>query len=355
MRDAAAAVSFRYDAPEVTAGEFAAALAAETKAAGMDIDAYSRGGIVETFEKTFADLIGKERAVFMPTGTLANHLAVRSLLRGKSRVLVQEQGHLYNDSGDCLQRLSGINPVPLGFGKADFSLDEVKTAFARAESARVEAGIGAIVIETPVRRMHGVLFGQAGMDAVCAFARERGAGLHLDGARIFIASAYTGIPVRTYASAFDTVYVSLYKYFGAPSGAVLAGPAALVDGLYHERRMFGGGLNQSWIFAAAAQRSLRTFPLRFAQAVDASERLKVMLREIPGLSVSDIPGGTNIFSLVPPGGVTPEALRAKLAEDGVLLPAAESGTFYLKVNEGILAAAPEELAGRFAAAVRCCA
>jgi threonine aldolase len=352
MPEPDAVVSFLYDAPEVSATEFAAELLATTTETETGIDSYSIGGAVEEFETAFARLIGKEKAVFMPTGTLANHLAVRMLMRGKSRVLLQERGHLYNDSGDCLQKLSGINAVALGRGKATFGLDEVKAAFENAEAARVEASIGAIAIETPVRRMHGELFDQGEMEAICDFARGRGVGLHLDGARLFIASAYSGIPVDSYASAFDTVYISLYKYFNAPSGAVLAGPARLMDGLYHERRMFGGGLNQAWIFAATALRSLTSFQERFAQAVAVSEVFKQILAGIPGLAVSNIPGGTNVFKLIPRNDIDPSSMHDTMSKLGVKLPPPESGTFYLKVNESILSTPPAELAGRFAEAVR---
>ena len=334
-------VSFRYDAPEVSARRFALDLLAATEDGRTEPDSYSLGGSVEELETAFARLLGKEKAVFMPTGTLANHLAVRSLVGGKSRVILQERGHLYNDSGDCLQRLSGINAVPLGKGRASFSLDEVREALAGASSSRVAVGVGALVIETPVRRMHGELFDQDGMDAICAFARDNGIGLHLDGARLFIASAYTGIPVLSYAGTFDTVYVSLYKYFGSPSGAILAGPARLMDGLYHERRMFGGGLNQAWILATSALRSLEGFPVRFAAAVAASEGLKDLLANIKGLTIINISNGTNVFGLAPPPGLDPEAFRARLLEAGLRLPVPESGTFFLKVNESILERPPE--------------
>jgi len=343
-------VSFRFDAPEMSTCEFASELLTATEAAQAELDSYSLGGVVEQFETDFARRLGKERAIFMPTGTLANHLAVRALMRGRSRVLLQEQGHLYNDSGDCIQRLSGINAVPLGRGKASFGLDEVKTAFESSASARVRADIGAIVIETPVRRMHGALFDQGEMRAICSYARERGIGLHLDGARLFIASAYTGIPVETYASAFDTVYVSLYKYFNAPSGAMLAGPAELIDGLYHERRMFGGGLNQAWIFTTMAQAGVTGFLGRFALAVAASETLKKLLAEIPGLAVSDIPGGTNIFRLETKTPIDAEGLRESLWVSGIRIPSPDAGAFYMRVNESILALPPVELADRFARA-----
>ena len=89
------------------------------------LDNYSREGIVADLEARMAGLLGKESAVFLPTGTLANHLAVRLLANG-GKVVVQHESHLYNDEGDCAQRLSGLNLVPLGQGKADFTLADVR-------------------------------------------------------------------------------------------------------------------------------------------------------------------------------------------------------------------------------------
>ena len=84
-------------------------------------DSYSLGGVVEELETQFARLLGKEQAVFMPTGTLANHMAVRALAEGPSRVIVQEESHLYQDEGDCAQTLSGLTLVPLAAGRATFT------------------------------------------------------------------------------------------------------------------------------------------------------------------------------------------------------------------------------------------
>ncbi len=350
--DKACRVSFRFDGPEKTAGEVAREALEAAEAVQAEMDEYSRGGTVERLETAFAKALGKERALFMPTGTLANHLAVRALARGRSRVLLQERGHLYNDSGDCLQRLSGFNAVPLGRGKATFGLEEVKAAFQSSASARVKADIGAVVIETPVRRLHNERFDYEQMKAICAYAREQDAGLHVDGARLFIESAYTGIPVQTYASLFDTVYISLYKYFGAPSGAILAGPAEIIDGMYHARRMFGGGLNQVWMFAAMALRSLEGFSERFARAVGAGEAVKTLLGKVPGLRVSGIAGGTNVFRLETGPSIDPERFRERLWGAEIRIPAVESGCFYPKVNESILGMPPAEIVDRFAEAAR---
>src|SRR5215813_3711082 len=91
-------------------------------------DSYSQGGIVEQVESRMAALLGKETAVWLPTGTLANHLAVRLLAGNKRRVLVQADSHLYRDCGDCAQTLSGLNLVPLAPGKAIFTLQDVERA-----------------------------------------------------------------------------------------------------------------------------------------------------------------------------------------------------------------------------------
>ncbi|MBK8283793.1 MAG: DegT/DnrJ/EryC1/StrS family aminotransferase [Ahniella sp.] len=93
----------------------------------MAADNYSLGGEVEKLERQFAELLGKEAAMFVPTGTLANHLAIRTLAGNRRRVLVQAESHLYNDSGDGASTLSGLNLVPLAAGRTSMELDEVKS------------------------------------------------------------------------------------------------------------------------------------------------------------------------------------------------------------------------------------
>ena len=114
------AVDFVGDGIPLSPAEYAALLARLTSG-GVAADEYSRGGAVEALEAQFARLLGTEAPVFMPSGTLANHLAVRALAGPRRRVAVQESSHLYNDSGDCAQTLSGLTLVPLAPGKATFT------------------------------------------------------------------------------------------------------------------------------------------------------------------------------------------------------------------------------------------
>jgi len=312
-------------------------------------DNYSLGGIVEELERRVAGVLGKETAVWLPTGTLANHLAVRLLAGSKRRVLVQAASHLYNDCGDCAQVLSGLHLVPLGAGRATFTAAEVQSAADDAMSGRVTAPVGAIQIESPVRRRVGERFDFAEMVKVSQWARAKGVGLHLDGARIFLESAYTGKPVKEYASLFDTVYVSMYKYFNAASGAVLAGPKALLDGLFHTRRMFGGGLHESWPFAAVALHYLNGFEERIARAAKTSEAVIAALAKTGHFEVERVPNGTNIFYLRTTS-VNAPIYQQRLAQAGVVT-LAEGARLRLQVNETWNRLPAEEIAARFVKAI----
>ena len=110
---------------------------------------------VNLLTEMVAEILGKEAAVFLPTGTLANHLALRRLCCGRPRVLVQAEGHVYNDTGDGAARLSGLNLVPLAHGRPSFTREEVAAAIERSETGRVANPVGAVAIESPVRRQHG--------------------------------------------------------------------------------------------------------------------------------------------------------------------------------------------------------
>src|SRR6266487_2215988 len=125
---------------------------------GLKPDDYSLGGVVAKLEEKVAVALGKETAVWLPTGTLANHLAVRLLAGEKRRVLVQQECHLYNDCGDCCQTLSGLHMVPLAAGRATFTAEEVAGQLVLSATGRVPTPVGAIQIESPVRRKQGELF-----------------------------------------------------------------------------------------------------------------------------------------------------------------------------------------------------
>jgi threonine aldolase len=349
-------VQFVSDGLGLTPAEHALLLAQLTGETAVEVDHYSRGGAVVLLEERMAALLGKEAALFLPTGTLANHLAVRLLTGpGRRRVLVQADSHLYCDSGDGAQELSGLNLIPLAPGRATFTLAEVGAEIARAETGQVANGIGAISIESPVRRRAGELFDMAEMERIAGFARERGIGLHLDGARLLIASAYTGVAPEIYASHFDTVFVSLWKYLNATSGAVLAGPSHLLADLRHQRRMFGGALPHAWPQSVVAAHYLDGFNDRYAQAIEAAEELFLALDQHPHYRIERTRAGTNAARLI----VTrsdAHLLPQQLSERGIVI--AEPGqtitggaTFVLVTNESILRRAVPDLLSAFSSAL----
>ncbi|MEO8026571.1 MAG: beta-eliminating lyase-related protein [Bryobacteraceae bacterium] len=326
-----------------TPAEYAALL--HKISGSIEPDSYSLGGVVAKLEQTVAAALGKETAVWLSTGTLANHLAVRLLAGDRRRLLVQQESHLYNDCGDCCQILSGLNMVPLAPGKATFTVEDLDSAAGRGASGRVAVPIGAIQIESPVRRKRGEVFDFAEMKRVSHWARERGIGLHLDGARLYLASGYSGIPVREYAGLFDTVYVSMYKYFNAASGAVLAGPKKLLDNLFHPRRMFGNGLNAVWPFAAVALHYFEGFPERYTRAVTTSERVISALKADARFEVTRVANGTNIFELHAKG-VDADALRKRAHAAGLVLGIPKDGRFSVQVNETWGRVSAEEILAR---------
>jgi threonine aldolase len=342
------AVNFTGDGLELSPSAYADLLA--RLARGLEADEYSRGGSVEALEKRFAALLGKEAAVFMPSGTLANHLAIRLLAGSRRRVIVQDVSHLANDSGDCAQQLSALTLIPLAPGKATFTWEEAARAVERSATGRVPTPVGAISIESPVRRLHGETFDFEAMGRIGAEARALGIGLHLDGARLFVASAYSGRPPAEYAALFDTVYVSLWKCFNAGGGAILAGPAKPLADLFHVRRMFGGALWNAWPYAAVAAHYADGYPERLSAAVAVSETVIRQLSAEPRIGIERVPNGTSLFRLTPR---TPDlaAYRARLVAKGVDVPAPDGGGFWLKVNESLRGVPPTALAQAFLSAL----
>jgi threonine aldolase len=345
-------VHFLFDGLIQTPLDYSQLLVRICKDRGIKPDTYLAGGSVEELEKTFAKMLGKESAVFVPTGTLANHLALRVQCEGKSRALVQSESHIYRDSVDCVETLSHLNLVPLADNKATFTLSQVQNAVQRATDGPFPLHVGAISIECPVRRMNGQVFDFEEMKAISQWARARDIKLHLDGARMFIASAYTGIAPAEYASLFDTVYVSLYKYFNAATGAVLAGPKKTVERVAHARKLFGGGLLQAWPYTAVALHYADGFLERFRKAVANAQALFDALQQDGRIRVEAYPQGTNICRLQLPN-VNAEQYAVSLRKSGVLVrpPRKGSQELSLFVNESVNRRSASDLAKVFLAAL----
>ena len=166
-------------------------------------------------------------------------------------------------------------------------------------------------------------------------------------------SAATGIAPRDYAALFDTTYVSLYKYFGAPFGAVLCGSADFAAGLHHERRRFGGGLSAAYFAAALALEGTRGFEERFGQAMRKATELFERLNELPGISIETFEHGSNIFAVYLGEGGDASLLNVRLSERGVFIDTddAWAGRFTITVNTTILRQSNDDIVDAFRAAL----
>ena len=349
LSDADTSVIFRGDGEPKTPENMLRQLAEFHAEVGLEADNYSLGGTVAKLEQRFAEMLGKEAAIFMPTGTLANHLAIRKHCGINPRAIVQEQSHIYNDTGDGLTQLSGISLVPLAMGRPYFTLAELKEAIAKSTSGRVANVIGTVVIESPVRRHKGQVVPYDEMKSIVDFCRERSIPTHLDGARLYMMSAATGIKPGQYAALFDTVYVSLFKYLGAPVGAILAGTSEFISDLFHHRRMFGGALASAYMGAALALKGIEGFEERFAAAMDQATSLFTRLNTLSGIKVGRFENGSNIFPVELNPSIEVDAFISALRRHSVFVypDEAEPRRIYLTVNTTILRQNKDDLSEAF--------
>ncbi|MFC3715824.1 threonine aldolase family protein [Luteimonas soli] len=308
------------------------------------IDRYLVAGEVKALERAFAGLLGKEDCAFIATGTLANNIAVRVLCGKHPRALVQRESHLYRDEVDSAQRLSGINLLTLAPDRAVPTLEEVRAAIEASEGARYPMQIGAVSLESPVRRANGEMVPLDRVREIAGLARAHGARLHLDGARLLLAPP--ALDVRAYAAEFDTVYVSLYKYLGAPFGAVLAGSEADIAEARELRRLYGGTLWQGWMPAMLARDSLPDFRGRIVQAHGHAARLIAALVASGKVVDRTSPHASNIHLLEMPEAMA-KAAHERGRQAGVRIRHWQQGVLPLFVNTTILRRPVDEYVALF--------
>lgn len=337
-------VNFYDDGLGLSSREYAVLLERMSADAGIEADNYSNGGIVAELETRFAKKLGKQAAMFVPTGTLANHIALRKLAGADRRVLVQAESHFYNDSGDCGEILSGLNLMPLAPGRSTVTADEVRDWVGRSAGGRVPMKIGAISIESPVRRRDHEMADYDELVRLSAYARGEGIRLHLDGARLFNLPYHSGRSLQEYAALFDTVFVSLWKHFNGMSGAILAGDSAFIDGLYHTRRMFGGSLPQAWPAVAVAAQYVDRYEADYAQSWQLTDRMLALLAKDSRFKSRKLPAGTSRYFLAVSGDT--QTFRERARQRGLLLsrPHPQTGEFAMQVNPSVLRSSAEAIA-----------
>ena len=299
-------------------------------------DSYSIGGIVDELESKFSKIFNKEKSIFLPTGTLANHLAIRELSGINSKVIVPEQSHIYQDSGDTLQSLSGINLIASGLNSPCYELNELKEIIFKNNISRVPKKIGCIVIESPVRRQKGKVIPYEQMKLITEFAKSNNIKTHLDGARIYMMSAATKVSIHKYSSLFDTVYCSLWKYFGAPWGAILSGPKEIIDGMQDTRRMFGGSIPNSSLNAAIILNGINNFEDKMNNAYDQGIILFKMLNDSEKYKIYFNDNHSNVFQMHVDTEDNYNKIRSNLINNNIYLPDLNRETYGIINSENIV-------------------
>lgn len=271
-------------------------------------DTYGRGGAVERLERRVADLLGLSAAVLMPTGTMASQVALRlhADARGCRTVAFHPRAHVEVHERKGYALVHGLHGQLLG------DHDRLVTL---ADLDAVREPLGALLLELPQRDLGGRLPLWEDLTAQTAWARERGAALHLDGARLWEAQPFYGRPHAEIAALFDTVYVSLYKGLEGLAGAVLAGPGNLVEQAREWRARLGGQLHHAWPLAVSAEVGLDTLLPRMPDFWRRARELAVALQDVPGVEVIPQPPQTPLFHvLVAAPQAALEAAHRRVAE-----------------------------------------
>jgi threonine aldolase len=244
---------------------------------------YGDDPTLNALEARVAQLLGKEASLWLPSGTMANQVALRVLTRPGDDVLVSCEAHsVWHEAGGSAAN-SGVQFTEIGAAGV-FSADDVRRhAKPRNQPVLPLPSTTLVQIENTQNRMGGVVFAQDQVVAVCATARELGLATYLDGARLWNASVYSGLTPAQLAQPFDLLMVAFSKGLGAPAGSMLAGPRDLIQAAIRQRRMLGGAMRQVGMLAAACDYGLTHHFDRLAQDHQHARMIGQRLAQIPGV------------------------------------------------------------------------
>jgi threonine aldolase len=257
----------------------------------VEADTYGEGEVIASFEGEIAALLGKEAAVFMPSGTMAQPIALRIWAERKrvATVAFHPKCHLEIHEEKGYQRLHGLHAKLVGAPAELFTLSDLD---------RIAEPIAALLVELPQREIGGLLPVWDDLEKIAAWARQRGAALHLDGARLWASQPFYERSYAAIAALFDSVYVSLYKGMGGIAGCLLAGPLDFVREARVWQRRQGGNLPSLWPYVLAARFGVAKHLPRIPRYVEKARSLAPRLAALPGLDVTPCPPHTNMFHLL---------------------------------------------------------
>jgi threonine aldolase len=284
-------------------------------------DVYGEDPTVNELEAAVADRLGHEAAVYVPTGTMGNQIAVRTHTERGQEVLVDREAHVYNWEVGGLAQHGGLQVRPYAETVVRDGRERgVPTSAAIEEGYVAEsihrAGTGLVCLENTHNGRGGLAIAPDRIDDAAETAHDLGVPVHLDGARLFNAAVAHDVPAERLTQNVDSTMTCLSKGLGAPVGSVLAGSAEFIERARRHRKLLGGGMRQAGMIAAPARLALEDGVDRLAEDHRNADRLAVGLAELPGLDV--VAPETNIVLVdVSEAAESAEAFKQQCAEAGV--------------------------------------
>ncbi len=280
-------------------------------------DVYGEDPTINHLEARAAQIFGRDAAIFVPTGTMGNAIAIKIHTHHGQEIICEERGHIFNYEMAMCAAFSGCVVRPIYSEDGVLSWTEIKKRIAPGIYYKAQTGL--VSLENTHNMAGGTVYPQEVADDICDRAHEAGLPVHLDGARVFNASVATGKPVAEMTRKFDSVMFCLSKGLGAPVGSMLVGNKAFIDQARSVRKALGGGMRQAGVLAAAGLIALEKMPLRLKEDHDNARFLADGLAQIPGIKIDPKKVATNIlvFDVTGTGMDTAEFSR-RLAEKNVL-------------------------------------
>ena len=276
-------------------------------------------------QERVAELLGKEAAVFLPSGTMCNQIALLVHCRPGDEVIAADVAHIFTSEAGGGSCLAGVQTWPLASRKGLFAASDLVAAV-RDPVGRHSPRSRLVALEQTVNRGGGAVWPLAEIEAVADAARQRGLSLHMDGARILNAQVASGVSAKRMAAAVDSVWLDLSKGLGCPVGGVLAGSRAFIDEAWAWKHRLGGAMRQSGILAAAGLYALDHNVERLAEDHANARRLAEIIGRLDGIRIMNPEVETNIVFLDPSAsGRRPKEIVAALAQRGVRMGTSYGG------------------------------
>lgn len=290
---------------------------------------------VDALEKATAELLGKERAIFMPSGSMTNQVALRIHCKPGDEFICEEGCHIYNYEQAAYAQLSGIAVRPLRGEAGVLTCDHLLRAIRPDDEHMARTRL--LTVENTHNRAGGRIQPYDTVREVTAWAHEHGLRTHLDGARIMNAVTASGVDASTWAQHFDTVSICFSKGLGAPVGSALAGSDADIREARRHRKAFGGGMRQAGIIAAGALFALKNNVAGLAEDHTKAQMLAAAIRETPSLRLINSEVETNIviFSVTSDSENSAVDIVRELARNDVRMLALDSQTVRAVTHLGV--------------------